>query len=365
MRKFVYMVVLLSLGASLCAQDSLRLRKGVEYAFAPVRQTGLYMPFPEEVPAGQYSGITYLGGTKYAVVHDKLNGGGLVLFDIFLSDDGTVAYVKAEVPQATSVANESGLDNEGVVFVPLASKRLGLGSSGEIFSQDLPEVEGVLLISQERDQTISEYTVEGVATGRTVAVPQMFAKDNIVLNNGFEALAYNAVTGLLWTTTERPLKQDQDSGELLRLQSFGPSYRAAESFLYMMDNPDVPLQMSSVARAYVHGVSAMTALDDGSLLVLEREVYVPKGGTLAMMLGSFTRSKIYRVNPAKEQESAEPLRKTLFAQFMTSALNIANYEGMCLGPDLPGGWHTLVLIADSQGGQNGLTNEYIKVITFK
>ena len=56
------------------------------------------------------------------------------------------------------------------------------------------------------------------------------------------------------------------------------------------------------------------------------------------------------------------LRKSLLCTFTTGALNLANFEGMCLGPVLPDGRRTLVLIADSQKGSGGLTNEYVKVI---
>ena len=52
-------------------------------------------------------------------------------------------------------------------------------------------------------------------------------------------------------------------------------------------------------------------------------------------------------------------------RFTTGALNLANFEGMCLGPVLPDGRRTLVLIADSQKGSGGLTNEYVKVILFR
>jgi hypothetical protein len=38
---------------------------------------------------------------------------------------------------------------------------------------------------------------------------------------------------------------------------------------------------------------------------------------------------------------------------------------MCLGPTLPDGQRTLVLIADSQKGSGGLTNEYVKVILLR
>ena len=108
------------------------------------------------------------------------------------------------------------------------------------------------------------------------------------------------------------------------------------------------------------GVPALTALDDGRLLVLEREVYVPKGSLWEKLQGAFTDIHIYVVDPVND--TAGILRKSLLCTFTTGALNLANFEGMCLGPVLPDGRRTLVLIADSQKGSGGLTNEYVKVI---
>ena len=64
-------------------------------------------------------------------------------------------------------------------------------------------------------------------------------------------------------------------------------------------------------------------------------------------------------------DTAGLLRKSLLCSFTTGALNLANFEGMCLGPVLPDGRRTLVLIADSQKGSGGLTNEFVKVILFR
>ena len=345
----------------------------VRYAFSPVRHSGLYSPLPEELPAGQYSGIAYMGGTRYAVVHDRLSGGGLVLLDISIADDGSVTYVSSSVPEATSGSAISGLDNEDVAFIPSVFPRSKIGASSDVLNTAREFVPGTLYICSEKEQTISEYTLDGYPTGRSLEVPELFAKGRIRSNNGFEALTYNVVTGRFWTTTERPLVADEDQafrdsldarGPVLRLQSFSYNLSGAESFFYEMDLPSKTDAEAKAARAYVHGVSAIAALDDGSLLVLEREVFVPNGGTLAMMLGAFSRIKIYRVEP-KGEAGGRILEKNLFVSFITASLNLANFEGMCIGPDLPGGWHTLVMIADSQGGQGGKIAEYIKVITFK
>lgn len=104
----------------------------------------------------------------------------------------------------------------------------------------------------------------------------------------------------------------------------------------------------------------MTVLPDGRLAVLEREVYVPGSGLFAKLAGSFTENSIYLVDPA--HCTAGILEKTLLTRFRTSALTLANFEGMCLGPKMADGRQTLLLIADSQGGSGGLTGEYLRVI---
>ena len=197
----------------------------------------------------------------------------------------------------------------------------------------------------------------------------MFARDKIYPNKGFEALTYNASTGLFWTTTEGPLKEDGEQSVVRYLQSFDLSLEPQAVIHYEMDRPRKSLAESKDAQAYVHGISAIAALDDGQLIVLEREVFVPKGGFLKMALESFSVTSLYLVNPA-EAVFADGWRcghvsKRLLCSFATGALGLANYEGMCLGPKLLDGRQTLVLIADSQGGSKGRVLEYVKVIALK
>ena len=383
------------------------MQEPIRYDFSPVYQTDVYVPSQQNVPSGEYSGITYLGGNRYAVVHDKLKGGGIVFFDIAITNNGKVASAKATVPAFTSNSKVSGRDNEGVAFVPAASSFSEAAQASESGT-----ISGTLFVSAESNQSIVEYTLEGKETGRSLKIPSAFGKDKINSNNGFEALTYNALTKTFWTTTETPLKADGKDSRLLRLQSFGSNLKAAKQYLYKMDSPVKSAAEASAAKAYVHGVPALVALDDGSLIVLEREVYVPNGGLFAKALGSFTRTLLYVVTPggsssgsstlsstappqqsssstnlssstkasalsssaqkssssgAQKSSSSSPelLEKRLLVSFSTSSLNLANYEGMCLGPELPGGWHTLILIADSQGGSSGLTSEYIKVLVFR
>ncbi len=318
----------------------LRLGETADWGFSDVSQKPAFTA--SGVEAGQYSGITWIGGNRYAVVHDKLKGGGIVFYEIALRDDGAVASVAMTVAPGTAASTIASQDNEGIAYVPET---------------------GTLFVSSEKDQKIREYDLDGNRTGRVMTIPTDMAKACLQKNKGFESLTYNAVTGLFWTTTEDALKKETSLEGLLRLQSFGSDLKPAARYFYQMDAPSKSAEEVADAKSYVHGVPALAALDDGRLLVLEREVYVPNGTAIDMLLYSFGKAKIYAVNPS--EDPAGVLRKSLLASFQTSSVSLANYEGMCLGPTLPDGRRCLVLIPDSQGGKDGLTSEYVKVITVR
>ena len=263
------------------------------------------------IDPGEYSGITWLGGNQFAVVDDNLKGGGILRFSIPIDADGNVGPVLRQVAPGTETAGGKEQDNEGIAFVPSESK---------------------LYVSSEKHQEIRSYDLNGNDAGTALAV----------------------------TTTEAPLKNDTFLPRLLRLQSFDREGKPAGRYFYQTGKP---AKTGRNATAYVFGIPALAALDDGRLLVLEREVYVPNGGLWDKLQGSFTDTHIYLVDPV--HDTAGLLRKSLLCSFTTSALNLANFEGMCLGPVLPDGRRTLVLIADSQKGSGGLTNEFVKVILLR
>ena len=291
------------------------------------------------IEAGEYSGITWLADNRYAVVDDNLRGGGILFFTIPIDNYGSVGEVSMRPVAGTVNATGRQRDTEGVAYVPSL---------------------GTLYVTSENQQEILEYDLGGNETGKSLHVPSDLSVKSIADNRGFEALTYNDVTGLFWTTTESPLKKDIFLPNILRLQSFGKDGKPAERYFYQTDEP---FKSSANTVAYVFGIPAMAALDDGRLLVLEREVYVPKGSIWDKLQKSFTAINIYLVDPV--HDTAGILRKSLLCSFTTSALDLANFEGMCLGPTLPDGARCLVLIADSEKGSGGLTQEYVKVILLR
>lgn len=294
--------------------------------------------FPKAVPAGNYSGIVWLGGARYAVANDKTESAGFHLMTIDIdSVTGSIRSVRAD---SFLTDGKRSRDEEGICYVPQSN---------------------TLFVSGEKDGQIVEYSTDGKPTGRRLQVPDIF--QTAYANSGLEALTYNAKTHRFWTTSENTLRADGKQPKLsnrlpnrLRLQSFGDDLQPAAQYWYESD------ATSSTKRKgeSVLGVSGLAALDDGRIVVLERELFLTH-----KKIGSYSRVKLYMVNP-QQQPSGELLKKTLLADFKTKInltnRSFANYEGICVGPKLSDGRRVLVLVSDSQNQYRKMLKDWFRTI---
>ncbi len=307
------------------------------------------------VPAN-YSGIVRVAPDSFAVIDDKSALDGFIPFRIIQDRiTGQIREVHAGTLRCDAALpadkeDRANADCEDIAYVP--------------------EWNTYFIVS-EKWQRVYEYDAKGHRTGRQLSVPSQFLPDRIQRNSGFESLTFNERTGLFWVTTEAPLKGEEGTVRpMLRLQSFGKDLQPSSQWAYRMEAP-----LMKPGKYYAHGVSAMLALDDGRLLVLERELTVP-----TKYIGSKTKIRVFVVNPSKTEpidslatlktlNEARILKKHEVFSFVTNIrpgkLNYGNYEGMALGAKLADGRQTLLLICDSQAGAgNGLyqLKDYIKVV---
>lgn len=305
------------------------------------------------VPPGNYSGITPLGNGRYALISDKQEADGWTEVKIEFTEQGDISHIE-NVAQHFAPTSGTARDAEGIVAIKHDSP-----SGGDDFT---------LFVSAESDQRIVELDSLGRATGRELAVPKAFSTDSIFGNYGFEALAYDTVRKLFWTTTEQGLRHDNERPSapdnprpaLLRLQTFDANLQPAAQYAYCTETPSASRPM----RLYAFGVPEMTALPDGRLLVLEREVAIRR-----RFDRSYVKHRLFCIAPDEAEQFPAYIEKTLIGEFTThlnilGRKNLANYEGMCLGPTLPDGRQTLLLVADSQNRMgNGLfrLKDYIRV----
>ena len=285
--------------------------------------------FHTTIPAGNYSGITWMGGNRYAVANDKAPESGYHLFIIDIdSITGQIRRASEEGFRSCGLANR---DEEGIAFfVP----------------------DSTLFITGEGDNEVLEYALSGKLTGRKLQVPAAFM--NAKGNKGLEALTYQAETGLFYTISEKPLKGDSVS----RIQSFGNDLKPSCQWLYKIGKPSP----KTGEGKHTKGVPALAALPDGRLLVMEREVFRPKN-----YIGAYVNNDIFMVTP-RQEHAGQLLEKQLLVSIKTkfnlTARSFANYEGMCLGPKLADGRQVLILISDSQNQYKGFLKDWLKTIVF-
>lgn len=316
------------------------------------------------IGAASFSGITPLGGARYALVSDREPADGY--FRLHIAQDsltGRITHVALEgfygvAPAQVDAQGMSQRDAEDIAFCP---------------------DRGTLFIAAEGDQRIAEYTLDGAPTDQELRVPSRFSRARIVPNYGFEALAYDAPRRRFFFTTESTLPADSAAASpqhpqavnLLRIAQCAANLQPEAMYAYRMDSG----RARRYGRIYAFGVSAMAALPSGELLVLEREANVP-----ARYLGASVRCKLYLVAPDRSVRideatalSALPpehfMQKRLLADFTTRlspvSLTFANYEGMCLGRRLADGRQTLLLVSDAQGGAGRAgvhLKSYLKVL---
>ena len=273
------------------------------------------------IPPGNYSGITRINDTLYAVVNDKEKTDGFHLFTVNINlKNGKIKHVSDKMVGSQTPASH---DMEGICY---------RSSSNSLF------------ISDETSQRILEYSLDGIPTGNELKIPEIYGIGQIQSNRGFEALTYNPSTGHFWTATESALKRDADSEPLLvHLQSFGDDLQPDGHYLYRLDPP----RKNRTARTkfYAHGLPALIAMDDGSII-----------------MQSLDHMVIFK-------DATKVVDKQLVTSFRThiriGKINYANYEGMCIGPKLNDGRTTIILINDSQNRMGNWLcrlKDYLKVI---
>ena len=306
-------------------------------------------------PLGGLSGLAHVVGDLYYAVRDDGSHGALFTLRIGV-DRATGAATNCEILAEGRLKGRDDLED---VVWDAAAKRVW--------------------VCDERDGSIRAFDPgTGDETAR-VDVPKAF--DAFVFNRSFESLALRPGGLEMWTCNEEALNRraakgrtkhraapvapdtpDVDDGPLstreqgsrVRLQKFtrtGPdaAWTPAGQWAYVTD----PIGGAPFLDKARSGVSDVLCLDDGTLLVLEREMSIRKGD---LLLPSF-RCRIYEVDFAGATDtsgllslmdpSVHPVKKT---RRFGARTGFAMYEGSCLGPELADGSRSVLLVADGDDG---------------
>ncbi len=335
-------VALLAIGLAFNAGATVTLTAGTE------KSRGTY-------PRG-LSGLTYLGGNQYYSVADNGVEIGLYPCTIALAADGLSVSSFSTVATNVAVKLPSTSDLEACAYDP---------ATGNIW------------VADEAGATIKEYTTNGVVV-QTLSYPAILKNKRHDTNRGFESLTISGDGLTMWTCTEEALTIDGDisaqgSGTLVRLVKFSRTtvnepFQLAAMYPYLTDGWHNPYGLEASGAAHGsgsgrRGVAALTALPDGSLLVLERECSSDTAGNdFWAKLGAEFYYSIYRVS---DFDSATDVKGSGYDVGLASVpairvdktrviadftCSLENYEGMCLGPRLSNGKATILMVTDSGDG---------------
>ncbi len=312
-------------------------------------------------PVGGLSGITYdrQRNLLYAISDDRSDFAPARFYTLKLDLDDTAPTAPkiqtVTVTNVTAILNEAGqpfpkgtVDPEGIALSPLDT--LFISSEG--------------IASREIAPFVAEYEWQTGKVKRSLMIPDRYkpklegAKlvQGVGENLGFEALTLGGISPgaiepfRLFTATESALTQDvspehpQNGASRNRWlhYSIDPDHSLLVSEqMYLMDPPP--------PGARFHGVTEILAIDQGGhFLSLERSFGDNGFAVKLFQLAIGNATDTTRIDSFRGTLPAvQPIRKKLLLDLGTLGIRLDNLEGMTLGPQLPDGSRSLLLISDN------------------
>jgi len=306
---------------------------------------GFTGPGGAEVPLTGLSGITRLDDDRYAAVLD--NSDVVVLFRLSIDDEG----VPVDASDFRLLTLDERHDHEDLCpCPPLLARRL----SGRGVGDDEALRGDCLLVCEEDTPAVRGVSLADGATLGMLPLPGPLRAPQH--NRGLESLAVDPDGRHVWTTTEEGIPADgpppsDTAGAVVRIArlAIGDDGTIDESdtrqFGYPADQPHGFVRV--FAGVPLSGVTAIAALGTGRLLVLERSGCpgLPPFEARIYLVDTAAASDVSDV----EKDLAARRDRLLTKRLLWKEQTGSNLEGLCLGPELPGGGRSLLAVSDNGG----------------
>jgi len=272
------------------------------------------------------SGVTWLGGDKFAAVMDGSNH--LVLLKVTFKRDGSIDQASV----AGGVTVPTSRDYEGIAYTNDQRNSVFLSTE-----------------ATPPPPALYEYSL---ATGKllqTLAMPPVFMHQ--VDNRGLESLTRRPDGKELWTANEEALSVDgpvssRSAGTVVRLVQFVVAedlLKPTHQYAYVVD----PIH-TGLGEPVQSGLSDLVVLPDGTLLTLERSAIegLPIFETRIYQVDLTGATDVSQGSLAAglQGQNYTPVKKKL----LLSTTKIGeNLEGLCLGPELSADHRALLGVVDS------------------
>ncbi|PSB22631.1 endonuclease/exonuclease/phosphatase [filamentous cyanobacterium Phorm 46] len=318
----------------------------------------------EGTPVGGLSGITYdpkgISGVTsqayrfYALSDDKSENGEARFYslrlDIASSDSANIRLKKVTVEGVTSLKKTDGetfpwdsINPQGIALSPRNS--VFVASEG-ITHAGIPPFVG-------------EFDLKTGNQRGSLPIPKRYIPDasddkqqqGVLDNLGFESLSIDPETfspgGLdpfrLFLATEAPLMQDLDPEQARKLRLLhyiivDKTSQLVSENLYTLDQ--VPMTV-------LNGLTELVTVGGGQFLSLERSFGLSGYSARIYQVAVGAATDTSRIKSFKGRSAmVEPARKKLLLDLNELGIPLYNLEGMTLGPRLPDGSQSIVLVSD-------------------
>ncbi|WP_413580390.1 esterase-like activity of phytase family protein [Bdellovibrio sp. HCB288] len=322
----------------------------------------------EHTTIGGLSGITYKDGILNAISDDKGRWGEPRIYQFeFKVNNKSMTLIPKSVKEVKGLPKEGRrkafVDLEGLVQLPDGDFLISSEGNGDLKPRSMPRI------------------FRAGAEGKwksDISIPEKYLPESTgmqskgVQNNGaFEGLTATADGKFVFACLEAPLTQDIDmeteaSGVVVRMLKFEDRgaqrgyYSPVSEFAYKVD----AYRDNQIGREIFRGVSEVLALSESKVIVLERGARLYGKGwksTVSLYLADLSKATNTLPMVKLADHKYTPVEKVKLLDLETDLIkergkkDVQNFEGLAIGPKLPDGRRTLLLMSDNNFSKNEVT----------
>ncbi|MBE9187059.1 esterase-like activity of phytase family protein [Microcoleus sp. LEGE 07076] len=318
----------------------------------------------EGAPVGGLSGITYdpkgISGVTskayrfYALSDDNSENGAARFYSLRLaltsSDPANIRLKKVAVDSVTALKK---VDGETFPWGSINPEGIALSPRNSVF------VASESLTHASIPPFVSEFDLKTGELRGNLPIPKRYIPDasneeqqqGVLDNSGFESLSIDPETfspgGLdpfrLFAATAAPLMQDADPEQASKIRIL--------HYVIVDKTPQIVsenlYQLDQLPMTLLNNLTELVTIGGGQFLSLERSFGMSGYSARIYQVAAGAATDTSRIKSFKgKMAMVEPVRKKLLLDLSELGIPLYNLEGMTLGPQLPDGSKSVVLVSD-------------------
>ncbi len=303
----------------------------------------------ENTRIGGLSGLTYDRSQEqfYAISDDRSQYAPARFYTLKLKTNANPPKLeRIDITGVTQLKNQqqqpyptSSLDPEGIALTPTQS--VFISSEG---------------VKDQAQPFVNQFDLKTGAWMQALDLPDYYLPSTdpkapaqgVGSNLGFESLTLNPGGDRLFVATESALQQDADPNYTGPIRSRILHYLLNDLKPILVSEHLYALEPTPTGATF-HGLVELLALDNGGHFLSLERTFSPGQGITAKLfqVNTGSASNVSTLAILKGNLAGiQPVRKQLLFDLSQLGITLGNLEGMALGPALPDGTQSLLLVSD-------------------